>query len=145
MTSSSPPPASPASRPDSLSCSQPSTTGESPSGGLWISSAGMPGAGLDVDLLTLRSCLQGHFDGLGGKGTIRPGADADLILVNLRESFVVRPEEMFTQARDIALPFRGKRLYGRIKKTFLRGHLLFDEGRIVADGGWGRWITGRPS
>ncbi len=127
---------------------------------IFVAPAGFPGLETRLPLMltavhdgriTLRRAVDllggnaGRIFGLGGKGTIRPGADADLILVNLRESFVVRPEEMFTQARDIALPFRGKRLYGRIKKTFLRGHLLFDEGRIVADGGWGRWITGRPS
>ncbi len=80
--------------------------------------------------------------GLGPrKGTICPGADADLVLLNPEESFVIRASEMFTKARDVAKVFEGKRVYGKVKKTFLRGQIIFDEGKIMAEPGFGQWVV----
>lgn len=75
------------------------------------------------------------------KGAICPGADADLVLLDPNESFVIRASEMFTKAKDVAKVFEGQRVYGKIKKTILRGQIIFDEGKIVAEPGYGQWVT----
>ncbi len=75
------------------------------------------------------------------KGAICPGADADLVLIDPNEEYTIRASEMFTQARDVAKVFEGKHVYGKIKKTLLRGKVIFDNGKILAKPGYGQWVT----
>ena len=67
--------------------------------------------------------------GLHGKGDIAVGLDADFALVDPHESFVVRAAE--SQSGQGYTPFEGQELTGRVKRTFLRGHLVYDNGNIV--------------
>jgi len=67
--------------------------------------------------------------GLHGKGDIAVGLDADLVLVDPHESFVVRAAE--SQSGQGYTPFEGQELTGRVKRTFLRGRLVYDNGNIV--------------
>jgi allantoinase len=67
--------------------------------------------------------------GLKNKGDIAPGFDADLVLVDPHESFVVRAAE--SESRQGYTPFEGMALTGRVKTTFLRGNVIYDGGRIV--------------
>ncbi|MCQ1528854.1 allantoinase AllB [Lutispora saccharofermentans] len=75
------------------------------------------------------------------KGAICPGADADLVLIDPDEGYTIHAGEMFTKARDVAKVFEGKRVYGKIKKTILRGKVVFDEGKILAKPGYGQWVV----
>ena len=62
------------------------------------------------------------------KGKVEPGFDADIVVWN--------PEEEFTVSREMILhrhkltPYEGRRLQGRVVKTFLRGETVFDNGTI---------------
>ncbi len=67
--------------------------------------------------------------GLHSKGDIAVGMDADLVLVDPHESFVVRAAE--SQSGQGYTPFEGQELTGRVKRTYLRGHLVYDNGNIV--------------
>jgi allantoinase len=67
--------------------------------------------------------------GLLQKGDIAPGFDADLVLVDPRESFVVRAAE--SESQQGYTPFEGMELTGRVKTTFLRGELVYDRGKVV--------------
>ena len=67
--------------------------------------------------------------GLLEKGDIAPGFDADLVLVDPHESFVVRAAE--SQSHQGYTPFEGQELTGRVKSTFLRGELVYHNGNIV--------------
>jgi allantoinase len=62
------------------------------------------------------------------KGGIAPGADADLVLVDLRERHA--PE---LHDRHRLSPFAGRPLRGRIVRTLVRGTTVFRDGRIVAE------------
>lgn len=75
------------------------------------------------------------------KGVICPGADADLVLIDPNESYTIHAKDMFTKARDVAKVFEGKQVYGKIKKTILRGQVIFDEGKILAKPGYGQWVV----
>lgn len=61
-----------------------------------------------------------------GKGKIAPGFQADLTLVDLREEWTVRAEEM--ESRCGWSPYEGMRLKGKVRKVIFRGELVFDEG-----------------
>ena len=67
--------------------------------------------------------------GVTRKGDIAVGYDADLVLVDPHESFVVRAAESLS-AQGYT-PFEGQELTGRVKRTFLRGELVYQDGHIV--------------
>ncbi|MEI6666656.1 MAG: dihydroorotase family protein [Acidobacteriota bacterium] len=67
--------------------------------------------------------------GLYQKGDIAPGFDADLVLVDPHESFVVRAAS--SPSGQGYTPFEGQELTGKVKKTFLRGQLVFDGANVV--------------
>lgn len=79
--------------------------------------------------------------GLGRrKGCIAPGFDADLVVWEPDASFVVRPEAGY--ARHKVTPYEGRRLYGVIQRTYLRGECVASGG-VVRAGARGRMILGR--
>jgi allantoinase len=79
--------------------------------------------------------------GLFNKGDIAPGFDADIVLVDPHETFVVRAAE--SQSEQGYSPFEGQELSGRVKSTFLRGALVFHNGNVTGPPR-GRYLP-RPS
>jgi len=67
--------------------------------------------------------------GLLNKGDIALGYDADIVLVDPHESFVVRAAE--SESVQGYTPFEGFELSGRVKTTFLRGAPVYDQGAVV--------------
>ena len=79
--------------------------------------------------------------GLLNKGDIAVGYDADLVLLDPNESFVVIAAE--SESNQGYTPFEGMELTGKVKSTYLRGKLIYENGQIVGDAG-GRYLR-RPS
>ncbi|MGA7934831.1 MAG: dihydroorotase family protein [Kovacikia sp.] len=67
--------------------------------------------------------------GLNSKGDIAIGYDADLVLLDPNESFVVHASE--SESQQGYTPFEGTELTGRVKTTFLRGRRIYDRGQIL--------------
>ncbi len=67
--------------------------------------------------------------GLPSKGDVAVGLDADLVLLDPNESFVVRAAE--SESGQGYTPFEGQELTGRVKKTILRGQVVYADGSIV--------------
>ncbi len=66
--------------------------------------------------------------GLQGKGDIAPGFDADIVLINPDESFVVNSgASPSTQGYSV---FEGLEFSGPVKATFLRGQLIYNKGEV---------------
>ncbi|HEX4264114.1 MAG TPA: allantoinase AllB [Verrucomicrobiae bacterium] len=63
------------------------------------------------------------------KGRIEMGAEADFALVDFREKFVVRAEDLFYRHKQS--PYVGRALTGRVVQTILRGQTIFKRGQIV--------------
>lgn len=76
--------------------------------------------------------------GLARKGTLAPGADADVALVDLAADHVLAVEDLHDRHR--ANPFAGRRFSARVVRTLLRGRTIFADGRIVGEPG-GRLLT----
>ena len=64
------------------------------------------------------------------KGSIVPGHDADLVLVDLAQSFTLRAEDLH-QAHKTS-PYVGRTFRGTIRRTLRRGETIFADGRITA-------------
>ncbi|MCF8473955.1 MAG: dihydroorotase family protein [Emcibacter sp.] len=69
--------------------------------------------------------------GLSTKGDIAPGFDADIVLVDPTQGFVVNAEN--SPSTQGYTPFEGQQLTATVKQTYLRGHLIYDNGVIVGD------------
>jgi allantoinase len=67
--------------------------------------------------------------GLLNKGDIAVGYDADLVLLDPQESFVVQASE--SESGQGYTPFEGVELTGKVKSTFLRGMRTFENEEIV--------------
>ncbi|MEJ8278057.1 dihydroorotase [Pseudonocardia spirodelae] len=69
--------------------------------------------------------------GLPTKGDIAPGFDADIALVDPGRSFVVDPSA--SESTQEYTPFRGMEIGATVETTFLRGHRIFDGGKVVGE------------
>lgn len=63
------------------------------------------------------------------KGDIAIGYDADLVLLDPNETFVVNAAD--SESQQGYTPFAGMELTGRVKSTFLRGNLIYHNGQIL--------------
>ena len=64
------------------------------------------------------------------KGRIGIGADADFALVNLKQGFHVKAEDLFYRHQQS--PYVGRALTGRVVQTILRGQTVFADGKMVS-------------
>ncbi|GAA3076548.1 amidohydrolase family protein [Pseudonocardia yunnanensis] len=76
--------------------------------------------------------------GLPTKGDIAPGFDADIALVDPDTSFVVDPAD--SESTQQYTPFRGMEIGATVTSTFLRGELVFQDGKIIGAPG-GRYLN----
>lgn len=67
--------------------------------------------------------------GLLAKGDVTEGYDADLVLFNPNETFIVRATE--SESFQGYTPFEGHELNGRVKITYLRGQKIYENGKVL--------------
>jgi dihydroorotase (multifunctional complex type) len=75
---------------------------------------------------------------LKGRGHLEESFRADLVAVDPKARFTVDASRFRSKAKWS--PFQGQEVQGRTLKTFVNGHLVFDEGEIVAKPGSGSVI-----
>jgi allantoinase len=68
---------------------------------------------------------------IDGKGQIAPGFDADVVLLDLDESFTLDASEL--HQRHKSSPYVGQTFRGRVKRTIRRGETIFADGRIYGE------------
>ena len=73
------------------------------------------------------------------KGSIQPGADADLVIVDLKMSKVVRADELHYKVGWT--PYEGRKLKGWPIMTMRRGKVLFQEGRVIGEPGDAQFLS----
>ncbi|UOM33940.1 dihydroorotase family protein [Acuticoccus sp. I52.16.1] len=135
----------------------PHTPEEKQGASIWDIACGFPGVETQLPLmLTLAS--EGAFSleryvqassaaparawGLHGtKGCITPGADADLVLVDLARTETLSAARL--QSRGKVSPFEGMKVKGWPVATLVRGKPVMRDGEILGEKGWGRAV--RPA
>ncbi|MBI3079139.1 MAG: dihydroorotase family protein [Deltaproteobacteria bacterium] len=73
------------------------------------------------------------------KGALLPGADADVVIADPDRVIEVRGEALHSRARQT--PFEGWTLYGAPVLTMVRGRIVYEEGKVTGEPGWGRFVA----
>ena len=72
------------------------------------------------------------------KGTIRVGADADIVVLDPKRQWKFHAAESHSSAKWS--PYDGMELTGRVATTIVRGRVVYDGKEVVGKPGWGRFI-----
>jgi dihydropyrimidinase/dihydroorotase/allantoinase len=99
---------------------------------------------LEVAVALLTSSPARLFGLYPEKGRIAPGADADVTIVALDETFHPSPETLVSRAAGCGIVFADMALRGRVRTTLVHGRPAYAEGRVAAEPG-GRFTSGRPA
>jgi allantoinase len=78
----------------------------------------------------------------GRKGKIAPGFDADLVILNPEEEWIVKSVGDFSRAAG--LPYEGWRFQGKINSTLVRGMEVWNGESIQVEKGTGKFIARKP-
>lgn len=81
--------------------------------------------------------------GLTDKGRLTPGNDADLVLFDPHARYVLDEATLHSNAGFS--PWHGRPLHGRVVRTLCRGRTVFDDGDVIAEPGYGRYVASRVS
>lgn len=73
------------------------------------------------------------------KGSLLPGTDADIVLVDMNAAGIIRGADLHSIGN--VTPFEGMVTTGMAVMTLVRGRVVAEAGRIVADHGWGRALS----
>jgi allantoinase len=126
-------------------------------GATWLAPSGGPGVQTLLPMM-MTAALKGRLSvgqvvrlvsseparlfGLAGrKGTVEPGADADICVYDPRPEMVLTRDRMFSKARDVNKLYDGMPLQGEMWATVSAGRVVFREGKILVDRGSGRFIA----
>ncbi|MGE4247960.1 MAG: dihydroorotase family protein [Parvibaculaceae bacterium] len=86
-------------------------------------------------MVELTSQKPAEILGFPHKGHLRPGADADLTVVDLDKEWVVDNAKLETKPKWD--PFAGRKLRGKPVMTIVRGRPVMADGVIIGPAGWG--------
>lgn len=75
------------------------------------------------------------------KGSLQPGSDADLVIIDPNEEYVIKAETQHTNA-DFSL-YEDWKLKGKPVMTLLRGKVLLNRDRLEQQAGYGKFIQRR--
>jgi len=133
----------------------PSTLAQKHDGDIWECPFGLPGVDTTLPLMldavargrlslrrlaTVYSATPAAVLGLGGrKGALAPGADADVVLVDLDGRRTLADEQVVSKAGWT--PYAGLQLRGSVVATLLRGETVAEHGRPVAGPGTGSFLA----
>lgn len=93
-----------------------------------------------ITIAQLTSKNPANIFGFAAKGEIGVGKDADLVIVDVEREWKVKKEDLFSKCGWSA--YEGMRLIGRPAATFLRGELVYENGKIVSKTR-GQWLHQR--
>ena len=93
-------------------------------------------------LVDLVSTAPSEVFGLRRKGSLAPGNDADITLLDLDRNWTIRNDSVLSKIGWT--PYHGRRVTGAVARTILRGRDVWVDGKVVGTPGYGRMVTSQP-
>jgi dihydroorotase len=90
-------------------------------------------------LVELTSSSPAKIFKLANKGMLLQGYDADMVLVDLKEKWKIDPEKFYSKSKFS--PFKGWRVVGKARMTFIKGLCVMSDEQIIASRGIGSIIN----
>lgn len=87
-------------------------------------------------LVSLLSTNPAKLFGLRSKGSLRSGADGDMILVDMKRTGKIDPDKFFSKAHYS--PFEGWKTQGAVHTTIVNGSIVYRNGEITGKPGSGK-------
>ena len=72
------------------------------------------------------------------KGTLAPGSDADIVVLDPEKKWVMGAGKMQTAAGWT--PYEGREITGAVETTIVRGKIVFREGEVIGEKGYGCFV-----
>jgi dihydroorotase-like cyclic amidohydrolase len=72
------------------------------------------------------------------KGVIQPGADADLVIIDMNKEEEITNETTYTKVGWT--PYHGRKIKGAPIRTILRGKTVMENGKILGKPGDGQFV-----
>ena len=88
------------------------------------------------------SAAPARIFGLTGKGRLEVGADADIAIVDLEREFEIRDQDVLSKIGWT--PYVGRHVRGAVDTTIVRGQVVYRDGVVVGEPGWGRQARPTP-
>lgn len=111
------------------------------------------GIGVETGLPLMLDCVNNDMIGLGRlvevfsinpakllrlyprKGALRPGSDADIVIVDMKKEHVIKGELLHSKEKTTA--FEGRKVRGMPVTTIVRGKVIVDDGVVTGNPGYG--------
>lgn len=77
-----------------------------------------------ADIFRLVSLNPAKFLGFKNKGSIKKGSVADLVVIDIKDTYILTREMLSGKA--VNTPFDGKKLKGKVIKTYIAGRLVYE-------------------
>ena len=77
------------------------------------------------------------------KGSLLPGSDGDVAIIDPRGEWEIKDEDMLQPSGWS--PYTGMKLKGRVIATIVRGRVIYSQREIVGQPGHGKFITSSPA
>ncbi|HEY5685870.1 MAG TPA: dihydroorotase family protein [Acidimicrobiia bacterium] len=90
-------------------------------------------------LVDLVSTAPAEVFGLPGKGTLAPGSDADITLLDLDREWTITNESVLSKIGWT--PYHGRTIRGSVERTLVRGTDVWAGGEVVGRPGHGKLVT----
>jgi allantoinase len=97
--------------------------------------------GKAVDLISTNGAKR--FGIYPNKGAIALNADADIVIYDPNDTTTIHPDMLLSKSKHCDKLYEGITFKGKVKKTFVMGKMVFTDGEIVGEAGWGQFV--RPN
>ena len=91
-------------------------------------------------LVEITSFNAANLLGLEAKGSLLPGNDADIVVVDLEEKWIYDGLKSLSKTKSEHNVYHGMEFVGRVKECYVRGERVFAGGKAVGTPGFGQFV-----